>query len=60
MVKIVDMTSMTFLLASALELDVANIAIFLGNFCQGFLGCDLLFGYNEALGMATITLPRQE
>ena len=41
----------------SLELDVANIAIFLGNFYQGLLGCDLLCGHNEVLGMATITLP---
>ena len=35
-----------------------NIAVCLGNFYQGLLGCDLLCGYNEALGTATITLPR--
>ena len=49
---------MTLLLVPTLELDVASIAICLGNFYQGLLGCDLLCGYNEALGTATITLPR--
>ena len=39
--------------APTLELDVANVAICLGNFYQGLLGCDLLCGHNEALGAAT-------
>ena len=47
-VKIVGMTSMTLLLAPTLEIDMANVVICLGNFYQGLLGCDLLFGYNEA------------
>ena len=57
-VKIIRMTSMALLLAPTLELDVANIAICLGNFCQGLLGCDLIFRHSEALSAATITLPR--
>ena len=57
-VKIVGMTSMTLLLAPTLELDVANVAIYLGDFYQGLLGYDLLCGHNEALSAATITLPR--
>ena len=56
-VKIVGTTSMTLLLAPTLELDVANDAACSGNFYQGLLGCDLLCGYNEVLGAATITLP---
>ena len=56
-VKIVGTTSMNLLLAPTLELDVANVAICLGNFYQGLLRCDLLCGHNEALGTATITLP---
>ena len=56
-IMILGITSMTILLASMLELDVSNIAILLGDFYQGLLGCDLLCGYNEALSMATITLP---
>ena len=56
-VKIVGMTSMTLLLAPTLEIDVANVAICLGNFYQGLLGCNLLCRHNEALGAATITLP---
>ena len=56
-IKIVGITSVTLLLVPTLELDMANVAICLGNFYQGFLGCDLLCGYNEALGLATITLP---
>ena len=56
-VKIISMTSMTLFLAPTLEVDVANIAIYSGNFYQGLLGCDLLFGHNEVLGTATITLP---
>ena len=57
-VKIVRMTSRILLLAPTLELDVANVAICLGDFYQGVLGCDLLCGHNEALGTANITLPR--
>ena len=57
MVKIVGTTSMTLLLAPTLEIDVSNVAICLGNFYQGLLGCDLLCGHNEALGAATISLP---
>ena len=57
-VKIIGMTSMTRLLAPTLEIDVANVAICSGNFYQGLLRCDLLCGHNEALGAATISLPR--
>ena len=57
-VKIVGMTSMTLLLVPTLEIDVANVAICLGNFYQGLLRCDLLCRHNEALGATTITLPR--
>ena len=57
-VKIVGTTSMTLLLAPTLETDVANVAICLGNFYQGLLGCDLLCGHKEALSTATIALPR--
>ena len=56
-VKIVGTTSMTLLLAPTLELDVANVAICSGDFYQGLLRCDLLCRQNEALGIATITLP---
>ena len=56
-VKIIGMTSMTLLLVPTLEIDMANVVICLGNFYQGLLGCDLLFGYNEVLSAATITLP---
>ena len=59
-VKIVGTTSTTLLLAPTLEIDVANIAICLGNFYQGLLGCNLLCGHNEALGTGTITLPRPD
>ena len=52
-VKIVGMISITLLLAPTLELDVANVAICLGNFYQGLLGCDLLCRHNETLSMAT-------
>ena len=48
---------MSLLLAPTLEVDMANIAICLGDFYQGLLGCDLLCRYNEVLGAATITLP---
>ena len=57
-VKIIGITSMTLLLAPTLDIDVANVALCLGNFYQGLLGCNLLCGYNEALGAATITFPR--
>ena len=57
-VKIVGMISMILFLAPTLELDMSNIAICLGDFYQGFLGCDLLCGHNEVLSLATITLPR--
>ena len=59
-VKIVGMTSMILLLVPTLEIDVANVAICSGDFYQGLLGCDLLCGHNEALGTATITLPRPD
>ena len=57
-VKIVVMASMILFLAPTLEIVVANVAICLGDFYQGLLRCDLLFRHNEALGTATITLPR--
>ena len=41
-IKIVGTTSMTFLLVPTLELNVSNIAICLGKFYQGLLGCDWL------------------
>ena len=56
-IKIVGITGITLLLAPTLELDVVNIAVCLGNFYQGLLGCDLLCMHNEALSTATITLP---
>ena len=59
-VKIVGTTSITLLLAPTLELDVVNVAICLGNFYQGLLRCGLLCRHNEALGTATITLPRPD
>ena len=55
-VKIIGMTSMTLLLVPTLEIDLTNVAVCLGDFCQGLLGCDLLCGHNEALGATTITL----
>ena len=55
-IKIVGMTSMTILLVPTLELDVCNVYNCLGDFYQGFLGCDLLYRYNEVLGTATITV----
>ena len=57
-VKIVGTTSIILLLAPTLELDVANVAVCLGDFYQGLLGYDLLCGHNEVLGASTITLPR--
>ena len=58
--KIVGMTSMTLLLVQTLELDVANIAVCLGDFYQRLLGCDLLCGHNEALSMATFAILRPD
>ena len=58
--KIVCTTSITLLLVPTLELNVANIAACSGDLYQGLLGCHLLCGHNEALGMATITLPRSD
>ena len=43
-VKILGTTSMTFLVAPTLALDVANITIYSGNFYQGLVGCDLFVG----------------
>ena len=59
-VKIVGRTSMTFLLAPTLEIDMANVAVCSGDFYQGLLRCNLLCGHNEALGTTTITLPRPD
>ena len=56
-VKIIGTTSMTLLLVPTLEIDVANVAICLGYFYQGLLGCNLLCRHNEALGATSITLP---
>ena len=55
--KLVGTTSMTLLLVRTFELDVANVTVCSGHFYQGLLGCDLLCRHNEALSMATITLP---
>ena len=59
-VKIIGTISMTLLLAPTLEIDMSNVAICLGSFYQGLLGCDLLCGHNEVLGAATISLPRSD
>ena len=59
-VKIVGTTSMTLLLAPTLEIDVAIVAICSGDVYQGLVRCNLLCRYNEALGAATITLPRPD
>ena len=59
-IKIVGTTSMTLLLAPMLELDVSNFTICSGDFYQGLLGCDFLWGHNKALSAATITLPRPD
>ena len=59
-VSIVGTASMTLLLAPTLELDMANIAICLGDFYQGLLGYNLLCRHNEALGIETIALPRPD
>ena len=58
--RIVGMTSINILLAPTLELDIANVAICSGNLYQGLLGCDLLCGHNEVLGVAIITLHRPD
>ena len=59
-VKIIGTTSITLLLVPTLEIHVANIAICSGDFDQGLLRCDSLCGHNEALSVATITLPRPD
>ena len=46
------------LLVPTLKVDMANIAICLGNFYQDLLGCNLLCRHNEDLDTATITLSR--
>ena len=54
--QIVGITSMAVFLASALKVDLINIAICFGDLYQGQLWCDVLCGNNEVLGPATITL----
>ena len=56
-VLVMSMKNMSFLLTPTLEVDVANIAVCLGNFYQNLLRCNALCGHNEALGPATIGLP---
>ena len=56
-VKIAGMTRISLLLVPTPELNVSNVAISSGKFYLSFLGCDLLRGHNEALGVAAITLP---
>ena len=51
---------MTLLLAPTLEVDVSNVAVCLGDFYQGLLGCNLLCGHDKALGTTTISLPRPD
>ena len=41
-IKIVGTTNMTLLLVPTLELDVYSVAVSLGDFYQGLLGCNLL------------------
>ena len=48
--------SISVLLATHLGDDVANVAVCSGNFYQGMLGCDMLYGHNKALGPNTIAL----
>ena len=56
-VKIIGMASMTLFLAPTLEIVVANVAIYSGDFYQGLLRCDLLCRHNEeALSATTISL----
>ena len=59
-VKIVGTSNITLLLGPMLELDMASVAIFLGDFYQGLLGCNLLCRHNEVLRAATISLPRPD
>ena len=57
-IKIIGTTSISMLLALTLGVDMANVTVCLGDFYLGFLGCDVLYGQNKALGLATTTLPR--
>ena len=57
-VKSMGTASMTLLLVPTLELYMANVAICSGDFYQGLLGCNLLCGHNEVLGLAIINLSR--
>ena len=49
---------MSLLLAPTLEVDVANVSMCLSDFYQSLLGYNLLCKHNEALSVATISLPR--
>ena len=59
-VKIVGTSNITLLLGPMLELDMSSVAIFLGDFYQGLLGCNLLCRHNKVLSVATISLPRPD
>ena len=52
-------TIISVLLEATLKVDIANVAVCLGDFYQGLLGCHVLCRHNEALGPAIITLPGQ-
>ena len=55
--QILGTTGISMLLTPTLEVDVANVALILGDLYQGLSGCGVLCGHNEALGTATAALP---
>ena len=52
-VLIVGITTIRALLVPTLVVDVANV----GNFYQGLLGCNVLYGHSKVLGLAAFALP---
>ena len=60
-VQVIGTCSMTLLVVSTLELDLAGVNICSGDFYQALLGCDLLTGVEPLiLGPAMIHLPGTE
>ena len=51
---------MSILLVSTFKIYIANIAVYLGDFYQGLMGCDMLYRHIKVPCPATIALPRPD
>ena len=53
-------SSISMFLAPILEMFMTNVAVCMGDYYQGLLGCNVLCRHNEVVGLATSALPRPD